>query len=192
MEIPGSALPFVEDALIKYISVWTQDYRLRAVTRVGKQWKEADRRAPAVVAGDLPSNVAGEIDENRIPAAPAIIVQAASGEDQKWEGGGFVGFVCVHIGVITYDDAESKQGHRDTLNLIQNLRFGLWKHRLLGDPATGIYWWALCHPWITWQRILPTMGSHPLYYGLVQAHYSMQVPTALGDEGEDYGHRSVT
>lgn len=192
MQIPGDALPFIEDALVKYITLWTKDYRLRAVTRVGKQWRDIDPRAPAIVTGDLPSNVTGEIDENRIPAAPAIIVQAASGEDQKHEGGGFVGFVTVHIGVVTYDDAEDKQGHRDTLNLIQNLRFGLWKHRLLGDPETGIYWWSLCHPWLSWQRILPPTGSHPLYYGLVQAHYSLIVPTALGDEGGEYGWRSVT
>jgi hypothetical protein len=180
VHVPGSSLPLLEDCVVNHATLWTRNLRLKRVTRKNKGWTELEAGPPTVVAGDMPSNVTGEIDSDRIPGAPALIVQATEGEDFKLKDGGFAGRVSVQIGIITWDDAEDKQGHRDVLNLVELFRTKLWDKRILEDR------FALCEPWINWQRIMPPAGSHPLYFGLVLAHYSLQVATPDWDEGKDY------
>ena len=183
VHVPGSSLPLLEDCIGWHVALWTKNLRLKRVTRKNKGWAQLEPGPPSVVAGDMPSNITGEIDMDRIPGAPALIIQAAEGDDTKAPGA-FEGTVCVQIGIITWDDSEDKQGHRDVLNLVELLRTKVWDKRLLDGR------FALCKPWVRWQRIMPPAGSHPLYLGLVLAHYSLQVPTPDWDEGEDYAWKA--
>jgi hypothetical protein len=186
-KIPGSSLPLLEDCLVNHVELWTRNLRLLRVTRKNKGWAVLPEAGPpSVVAGDMPSNVTGEIDADRIPGAPALIVQAISGDDFKDKDGGFAGRACIQIGIISWDDAEDKQGHRDVLNLVELLRTKLWDKRLLGDENGGGVRFAMCEPWPSWQRVMPPAGSHPLYFGLVLVHYSLMVSTPDWDEGKDY------
>ena len=181
---PCSSIPLIEDLLADHIRLWTKDSRYKAVAGVlGDITRLPEPQAPVVFVNDIPMTVYGVLEGSRKANVPCVIVQLVS-----WENGPKVGTMTVHIGVLTYDDAEDMQGHRDVILIMSRIWFQLWKHRLIGyagQEESDRYRYVLTEPWISAERVWPgDKPTYPFYFGSLITHYSLITPTAHGYEGE--------
>jgi hypothetical protein len=83
------------------------DPTLRAQTLALKQ-------PPRVVRGRIPRTVTGEIDANRLPDVPNVIVQAVKGKIEVDET-----IVTARICFTVYDENPDSQGYQDVLNMME-------------------------------------------------------------------------
>jgi hypothetical protein len=181
---PGSSIPLIEDLLADHIRIWTQDSRYKAVAGVlGDITRLPELQAPAVFVNDIPMTVYGVLEGSRKANIPCVIVQLVS-----WENDPKVGKMAVHIGVLTYDDAEDMQGHRDIILIMSRIWFNLWHNRMIGyagQEESHLYRYALTEPWISAERVWPgERPTYPFYFGSIITHYSLITPNPRGIEGE--------
>jgi hypothetical protein len=76
--------------------------------------------APRVVRGRVPRTVAGEIDAEKLPDVPSIIVQCVSAHVQADET-----IATVRILVTVYDENPNSAGYQDALNMLEAMAIAL-------------------------------------------------------------------
>jgi hypothetical protein len=127
---------------------------------VKEYWLETNRREkskpPQVVMGYLPAK-----NSTPEPDYPFVIIRLAEGTDKK-DGS----TVVVKIIVGTYSE-DSQNGWRDVANIIQRLRFELFKHGVVGKKFRVEY---------PMKFEIPEEQPYPEWIGIMTTTWAMAQP----------------
>jgi len=135
MNTGGGIEIVLEDALVDYISNWTNDETLKIkyhlVDPNDSTAASLNGQAvgtPAVYSSMVPKQITGTVDINTIPVFPFVLCYVTEGIDQIPEG-------CIYTKIVvgTWDDDVSYQGRRDCLRLLRKVIRKIWYVNTLID-----------------------------------------------------------